>query len=286
MSECPGPATRARRLCAELRALRKRNRLTLSQVATALGFSVTKVQRMETGRRGLHPDDVAALLTLYQVPGEEREELLALVRATPAPGWWQAPGVRLPEDLRQLIGFEDEAAVLRDYELALVPSLLQTAEYARSALSGVDHRLSEAELGRRVAATMSRQMVLARPTAPKLHCVVEESALHRPVGGPGVLARQVQALCTLTDRPNISLRVLPISRGAHPGLRGAMTILEFPDAPPLVRVPVAGTHTFLHGAPEVDRARETWKVLESLALPPAESAQLLGGYAGQLAYAS
>ncbi|MGO1053915.1 helix-turn-helix domain-containing protein [Crossiella sp. CA198] len=286
MSERPGPATRTRRVCAALRALRKSNRLTLHQVAIALGVSVTKVQRMETGRRGLQADDVTALLTLYQVPAEERAELLALVRPPASPGWWQSPGSRLPADLRQLIGLEDEAAVVRDFELAMVPALLQTAEYARSALGGMDHRLHEPDLGRQVAATMTRQMVLARPVPPSLHCVVEESALHRPIGGPGVLARQLQALCLLAERPNVTLRVLPLSRGAHPGLRGSMTILEFADAPPLVRVPLAGTHTFLQHAPEVERAREAWQVLEHLALPPAESAHLLGGYAGELACAS
>ncbi|WHT19417.1 helix-turn-helix transcriptional regulator [Crossiella sp. CA-258035] len=286
MPERPGPATRARRVCAVLRTLRKANRLTLHQVAIALGVSVTKVQRMETGRRGLHVDDVNALLTLYQVPAQQRAELLAQVGAAANPGWWQAPGSRLPADLRQLIGLEDEAAVVRDYELAMVPSLLQTAEYARSALGGMDHRLHEPDLGRQVAATMTRQMVLARPTPPNLHCVVEESALQRPIGGQGVLARQLQALCVLADRPNVTLRVLPGSRGAHPGLRGSMTILEFADAPTLVCVPTAGTHTFLQTAAEVDRAREAWAVLEHLALPPAESAHLLGGYAGELARAS
>ncbi|WP_326468195.1 helix-turn-helix transcriptional regulator, partial [Actinophytocola sp.] len=89
MTRRRGVPVRQRRVSTELRDLRKKAGLTCADVARALGTSITKISRMETGDRGLYPDDVAALLGLYRVPTKRREELLDLVRNGAEPNWWQ-----------------------------------------------------------------------------------------------------------------------------------------------------------------------------------------------------
>ncbi len=279
-------AVRTRRVSTKLRSLRKANELTLQQVAITLGVSITKVQRMETGRRGLRRNDVERLLRLYQVPAEEAAELLALVGPPETLGWWQVPGSGLSSDVRKLIAYEDEARVLRDYQLAVVPPLLQTAEYTRALLSGVDHTLCEPDLGRQVAAQMTRQLILSRESPATLHCLIEENALRRPVGGAQVLGRQLQVLHGLAGKPNLDVRVVPSSRGAHPGLRGPMTLMEFDDGPSLVHQPTPGRDGIQLDRIDVRRAQEAWSVVEALALSPEESKAVLRGYAGDWAAAS
>ncbi|MCO1577101.1 helix-turn-helix domain-containing protein [Crossiella sp. SN42] len=268
-----GLPARLRHLCAELRALRKAQRWTLSQVATALGFSVTKVQRMETGRRGLKRDDVSALLTLYQVSSERRDRLLGLIATTGEPAWWQVPGVRLPEDWRQRVAFEDEATVIHDYEVGSVPALLQTAAYTRVLLATWYPRLSEADLTRMVAANLTRQLVLDRSEPPHLHCLIDESALLRPVGGASVLAQQLHLLREIAARPEVTLRVVPLMAGAHPGTRGSLTLMEFADGPAVART--AGAERLLDARSTVSQARQDWAAMTHAALSASATAALL-----------
>ena len=108
MKMSPRVPVRVRRVSSELRELRLRSGLAAEEVARSLGMSMSKLSRMETGQRGLFPDDVAALLGLYRVPAERREELLALVRNGANRNWWQVQDGRLPAMWEDLIRFEKE----------------------------------------------------------------------------------------------------------------------------------------------------------------------------------
>ena len=84
------PAVRRRRLAAELRRLRGDFGKTAEEVGEFLGWSKAKVSRYELARSGLRPSDVASLLDLYGVHGEQRERLLALAEEATQKGWWEA----------------------------------------------------------------------------------------------------------------------------------------------------------------------------------------------------
>ncbi|MGO1050943.1 helix-turn-helix domain-containing protein [Crossiella sp. CA198] len=273
-------SSRTRQVCTELRALRKARRMTLWQVARALSCSVTKLQRMETGRRGLKVDDVSALLTYYQVPPAERERLLGLVGALSSRGWWQLPGAGIPEDWHQTIALEDEATVIRDYALGVVPVLLRTPDYARALLTPLNTDLAEPDLNRLVATQLNRQLILSRPNPPQLHCLVDESALLRPVGGTAVLARQLRALAVVAERPNVTVRIVPIDAGAHPGVHGSLTLLEFTGGPPMART--SGTQKFQDSGSVVDRAWRDWIGLAWHALPAEATGRLVSDQADTL----
>ena len=112
MGRRPGVPVRQRRVSTELRELRKKACLTCADVAAALGTSITKISRMETGERGLYADDVAAMLGLYRVPTKRREELLALVRNGAEPNWWQLKPTDLPTEWRDLMALESDATAI------------------------------------------------------------------------------------------------------------------------------------------------------------------------------
>src|SRR5918997_5761998 len=155
----------------------------------------------------------------------------------------QQPG--LPQLWRSLIDFEAKATRVQNYEALVVPGLLQTAEYARALIQGVAPTVSEAELNNLVAARMARQTVLTRASAPQFFAVIDEGALRRPVGEPGVMHRQLQHLLGVSEQPHVTLRVVPMAAGAYAGLRGPFVILEFAEEPALVYLENHATVLFL-----------------------------------------
>src|SRR6266498_1457207 len=228
----PGTSVRQRRVSAELRALRQARNLTCEQVARALGCSIAKISRMETGIRGLYPDDVAAVLGYLQAPAKLREELLALVRDGHKPNWIQVGG-KLPTAWKDLIKFEDQAIALYNYEPLVVPGLLQTGDYALAVIHAGNRELTDPEVHQLVRARMGRQAILSRFNAPTLSVIVDEMVLRRPIGEPGVMDRQLRHLLSMARKPRIDLRVIPFNIGANPGLEGPVMILDFADQPTL-----------------------------------------------------
>jgi len=120
----------------------------------------------------------------------------------------------------------------RQFETLLVPGLLQTAEYARTLVTGIHPGLAEDEVERRVAARITRQQILTRTTPPHLHVILDAGVLERPVGTPLVMRNQLRRLAEATDTSNITIQVLPKSVGASPALEGSFSILTLPDPIP------------------------------------------------------
>src|SRR6202020_1222008 len=106
--------------------------------------------------------DIVDLLSLYGVgPGEEREALLNLAREANTPGWWQGYADILPHWVEPYFGLEAAASFIREYELQMVPGLLQTEDYARAVIR-LGNLLTEEEVARRANARISRQEILRR----------------------------------------------------------------------------------------------------------------------------
>lgn len=277
-----GASVRQRRVSAELRALRQERELTCQQVADALDWSVSKVSRMETGVRGLYPDDVAAVLGYLGAPSKLREELLTLVREGEKPNWIQI-GSGLPKLWKNLIRMENEATSIRNYEPLFVPGLLQTGDYARAVISAGHLELAPGAVDQLVRTRMGRQALLSRANAPMLYALIDEMVLRRPIGDGGCMFGQLQHLVTMAERPYVDIRVVPFSAGANPGLEGPIVIMEFDAQPTLVHVEFRSASGFLEEPAEVRSAKVAWRELSSLALSPEESVRFMSEVAGDLA---
>jgi hypothetical protein len=129
---------------------------------------------------------------------------------------------------------------------------------------------------------MGRQILLTKRGAPTLHAILDEMALHRPIGDPGVMQRQLQHLLTCARRPNITVQVVPFSLGATPGLGGPIVILELADGRSVVHLEARRAGAFLSEEPHVKATKLAMRRLRALALAPDESGRLIARVEGEL----
>jgi len=228
--EITGSTVPRRQLGRYLRELRNQQRLTIRAAAERLEWSEAKMWRIETGQTSLRSFDVEVMCKIYGAPAGLTEALMGLAKETKARGWWQAYGDVIPEGFDVYIGLEEAASQLSWYEPELVPGILQTEGYARTLIEADNPGVGEEEISRRVQVRMARQPLIRRTTAPlRLQIALNEGILRRPVGGPGVMAGQLDQLAKVSGLPNVSLRVAPFSAGVHPGvMSGPFVILRFP----------------------------------------------------------
>ncbi|GAA0525871.1 transcriptional regulator [Saccharopolyspora subtropica] len=231
-----GPTARRLVLGSQLRRLREANGISREDAGYAIRGSGSKISRLELGRVGFKERDVADLLTLYGVTDEqERATFLDLVRRSNEPGWWHSFNDLIAPWFQDFVGLEESAARIQTYEIQFVPGLLQTERYARAVATQGRPEFTEEELDRRVRLRMQRQKLLHQPKGPRLWAVIDESVLHRPIGGVEVLREQIEHLLDVTALPTVTLQILPFELGRS-GAEGAFTILRFaePEIPDIV----------------------------------------------------
>lgn len=235
MSDSLSPALLRRRLGRELRRIREAKGKTIETVARDLnnaysrGFSAAKISRLETGKRGANPRDVRDLCDYYKVAETERDRLVDLAKASREDN--QLQGV--PESYVDFMVLEAQARVVRTYEPTFIPGLLQIVDYDRArfdgyAPSGLDPDSSTESSKKRIDLRVERQGRLTAPENPLIYrAVIDEAVLRRRVGSAEVMAAQLAHLVEMSRLPNITLRVVPFSRGVYPGCESAgFTLLE------------------------------------------------------------
>jgi len=263
----------------QLRRLREAKRITLDDAGYVIRASGSKMSRLETGRVGFKPRDIADLLTLYGVTDErERATLQELARQASARGWWQDYADILPSWFEPYVGLEEAAASIRCYEIQRVPGLLQTADYAR-AIAALGHPGgSAAEIERRVSLQLARQAVVSRDASAHLWLVLDEAALRRPVGPPDVMRGQLRHLMDVATLPNISLQVIPLTTGGHASVGGPFTILRFsePDLPDVVYLEQLTSALYLDKRETVDHYLAVMESLCVQALSTSSSTKMIG----------
>lgn len=205
------PTVRRRRLAAELRGIRENKGKSGDAVAAALRWSPSKISRYERARTGLRPREVERLLDYYQITGPRRALLLDLAEDAAQKGWWEEFAGSLPEDYQQFIGLEHEAASIAIWHVDVVAGLLQTEAYARHIIGSYSRvePVPPGMIGRLVRVRMRRQQVLNREGLA-LSVVLDESVLRRRIGDDLVMYEQLQHLAREADRPNLTLRILPL----------------------------------------------------------------------------
>ena len=282
MGRRKGVSVRQRRVSAELRTWRIKRGLSCKDVASALGWSESKVSRMETGERGLYEDDVSAILGFLRVPAEIRQELMNLVRAGNERNWHEISGAPNSKLLRDLTRFEIEATAIYNFEPLLLPGLVQTAEYARTLIRKDSSTRTEQEIESMVAVRINRQRVLDRADPPHLRLIIEEMALRRSMDDPAMMMGQLQHLLAASARRHIRIQVLPFDAETAVAMLGPLIILECPDQPTLCYEDSRSTSAFLEDEELIGRARLAWKRLSAAAHSEEDSRQLIAEFASRL----
>jgi transcriptional regulator with XRE-family HTH domain len=197
-------------LGARLREIRKDAGLTARAFASAAGWHYTKVSKLENGARTPSqadirdwcricgavdqvPDLIAAARNIETSYAEWRRQLRAGMRRSQA--------ARLP--------LYERTRLFRLYEPALVPGILQTAQYA-AAVIGSFLAFSQAatDLNEAVAARMEWQKIIYGEH--EFEVILEEQALRTRVGGPEVMSGQLDRLLAVMSLPQVSLSIIPL----------------------------------------------------------------------------
>ncbi|MQA08463.1 MAG: helix-turn-helix domain-containing protein [Pseudonocardiaceae bacterium] len=275
------PTIRSRQLGDGLRQAMHSAGLTGKQTAHKLDWDEGRVSRVLTGKRTCTEVDLSAFLGVCGVTGAERERLLKLCREANRPGLLQQFGSRLPQQLRTLVDFEDNAECYSDFQPNMVPGLLQTGDYARALISGIGD-VPEDEIDDRVAARLARQSLLSRQPAVRFVFFLHEFVLRLPVGTTEIMSEQLHHLLRLSVRTNISLRVVPISLGAHAGIAGPFMLLELIDFKPVVYLESQTASLFLEEPEEIAAYRSILGSLADTALDARQSRELIANLAVEL----
>ncbi|MDK0520305.1 helix-turn-helix transcriptional regulator [Streptomyces sp. ML-6] len=229
--ESSGSVVRRILLGSQLRRLRDSRGITREAAGYSIRASESKISRMELGRVSFKARDVEDLLTLYGVTDEaERDALLGLAREANVAGWWHSYGDVLPGWFQTYIGLEGAASLIRVYEVQFIHGLLQTEAYAHAVVTRGMGDAPAVEIDRRVALRLERQKTLVSENAPSFHAVLDEAALRRPYGDREVMRGQLRHLIEMSERPNVTLQVMPFSFGGHAGEGGSFTMLRFPES--------------------------------------------------------
>jgi transcriptional regulator with XRE-family HTH domain len=267
------PTVRGRRLIREVERLRRDRGLSMEASAQRLGWSLSKLYRLENGKSRITTDDLADMLDAYGVWSPEREALLQLCRDARKRGWWTAYADVFTGSY---ISMEAEASSIRIHSHVLMPGIFQTPAYARTVITATEPGISLADTERRVAARLARQEALfGQHNPPSMHAILDEAVLRRQVGGCAATAAQLDALAGLTGRPHVTVQVLPFTSGENAGMDGKFTLLGFPEDPPVAYVEGLMGDIYLEAADETDRFHAAWTRLVSQALPPGDSVSMI-----------
>lgn len=271
------PTARRIVLGAQLRRLREAAEISPSEAAYAIRGSESKISRMELGKVSFKQRDVADLLAMYGVGDRaEQERFLDLVQASNQPGWWNRYADSMPQWFQDYVGLEASASRVQTYELQFVPGLLQTEDYALAVASSGNPDSATDEVIDRVRLRMSRQKVLARPDAPRLWAVMDESVLHRPIGGAAVFREQLDRLLELTRLPNITVQVVPFRLSGY-AAESSFTVLRFaePELPDVVYLDHLAGALYLDKREEIEQYGRVIDQLVVDAATPVQTRQLL-----------
>ena len=159
---------------------------------------------------------------------------------------------------------------------------MQTEAYARAVTPGIAPWLPEDEVDQFVRARLTRQALLSAERPPELWAIIDEMALHRLVGGPGVMREQLAALVEASRPPHLTLQPIGLAAGAHPGMDSAFTILQLQEVSDVVYVEGLIGNFYLQSPNDLTRYKRAFDHLQAVALSPETSRRRIQAVAAAL----
>lgn len=266
-----------RRLAALLTEMRDKVGLSKEEVSSRTGINVTTLYRIEQAQARPQRRTLNTLLDIYEVDSDRRKYALELLSDAQKPGMSRPWEANLTEVYAAYINFESEALSARHYQTSYIPGLLQTEQYAAAVIDTSMPKVETAIMESRVHARLNRATVLDKEKPLELWVVLDEAAIRREVGGQQTMRGQLEKLLLESKRKNVILQILPFNAGAHPGMAGSFTLLDFenPDDNELVYVEGIAGDTLVEGHNEVRRFGVIFDQLRAMALSPRDSVALI-----------
>jgi transcriptional regulator with XRE-family HTH domain len=197
-------------------------------LAAALGFERSTITKAESGARPPTNEVFKKWCEVCGITEEVREVLAGLnvvVRNAdgPVPTWF-----------KDRLDIEGQAHAILQWQPLLVPGLLQTADYARAIF--VAEVADSDKVTELVAVRLARQAIFDRTDPPHTVFVLDELVLRRLIGSPAIMSVQLAHMAEMSERPNVSIHVLPSENGANAGLFGAFSRIFVEGEPDLLHM--------------------------------------------------
>jgi transcriptional regulator with XRE-family HTH domain len=238
------PTARQARLGAELRKMREAAGMTAREAAAVLGTNPIQMSHMEAGRSGVSEERIRRLASQYACFDTAFIDALVTMANERDKGWWEEYRGTLAHGALDLAELEHHAVTMRTLQAAYVPGLLQTASYVRSVLGYGVPELSNRHLEALVAFRLHRCAVLDGDSPPAFEAVIHESVLRTRVGDRRVAREQLSFLLDRSERPNVTLRVIPFDADGFGGAGYSMLYVGGP-VPKLDTVQLDAIHQSL-----------------------------------------
>lgn len=277
------PATPDRReLASRLRELRERAQLSTTRLGAMLGWSQSKVSKIELGRTKPAVADVQAWLDAVEAPTDQHAELLDMAESVRVASviWNRTlPGGRAGH--QHTIGeLRVQARAVRVFQNGAVPGLLQTADYARRILTLADV-FGLGDTARTAATRIERQAILYEDDRT-FEFVITEAALRFRPGPLGLLAAQYDKILSVATLPSVNIRILPAGADSSTVHIHPFVIYEQADDTATVAVETYTRELTLTDPEEVRYYRRTYDALRADAVAGEQAGDLLRSMREQL----
>ncbi|MCX4233501.1 helix-turn-helix domain-containing protein [Streptomyces ortus] len=170
------------------------------------------------------------------------------------------------EYFAHVVELERLATEISEYAPTVVPGLLQTREYAQAVFLAGNPLAPDGYIEELLRGRMDRTRLLKDATRPLYWVVLHETVLRVAVGGPKVMAHQLDHILTLARERKVLLQVLPFAAGAHREMGKMMKLMEFEDAPPTVYTEAVLSGNLLDEPAVVKRTQSSYDLIRAAAL--------------------
>ncbi|MFG2863028.1 helix-turn-helix domain-containing protein [Streptomyces sioyaensis] len=196
----------------ELRISHPGGRLTGPQLAQRLGWTHSKIYKLENGKQTATPEDLRAWVDATEQP-DSFDELYARLKGFESQirSWRRqlASGHRPVQE-----NWNSEIArtkVILGWQESVIEGMLQTADYARHIFTRyAELQNSPRDTDEAVRARLRRQELLYQP-GRKFRILMWEAALHARICPPSALAAQLDRLTSVIGLDTVELGIVPFS---------------------------------------------------------------------------
>ncbi|MGW0654270.1 helix-turn-helix domain-containing protein [Streptomyces umbrinus] len=179
------------------------------------------------------------------------------------------------EYFAHVVELERLATEICEYAPTVVPGLLQTREYAQAVFLAGNPLAADEYIDELLKGRMARTRLLKDATRPMYWVVLHETVLRVQVGGPAVMAHQLDHIAALVRERKALLQVLPFATGAHREMGKMMKLMQFEDAPPTVYTEAVLSGSLLDEPAVVKRTQSSYDLIRAAALSPEASLALI-----------
>jgi transcriptional regulator with XRE-family HTH domain len=264
-----------RALGRQIRVARERAGLSQKELGERIGYGEETISSVERARRTPQPELLAAVDRLLECGG------LLAAAAEDVDRAKARRRVRHPEWFRDYARLEADAVEICFYSTLTMPGLLQAQSYARTIFTARRPCLDEETIEHRVAARLDRQEILTCWPPPMVTAVIEESVLHRQIGGRKVQQEQLRHLLKLAELRNVEIQVLPLECQGHAGMEGPFILLTPKGKPQVGYGEFQSVNRLITDPDQVRMLALRYGSIRGQALNPAESSALIAKLLGE-----